>query len=189
MWVLAGALAAVGAATAQYAVATLAVFGAIAGAIAAYVGVRGPGDLAAREARAVVPIVVGAVAGLCAVLVLAGLAVLVGATTLPIVVTVLAVALLRRLRSSGRAGADASGSRVADLRETLSTLSDGELARAWCRSHSRLAQARDGQEMERVSELRRRQLDEMERRDPVGFRRWVGSGTWVTGDSAPFLRR
>lgn len=47
----------------------------------------------------------------------------------------------------------------------------------------------DASELDRVSELRRRQLDEMERRDPVGFRRWVGSGTWVTGDSAPFLRR
>jgi hypothetical protein len=39
----------------------------------------------------------------------------------------------------------------------------------------------------RICAVRKQQLDEIERRDPTGFHRWISSGYWVRGDSAPFL--
>lgn len=186
--VLAGTLGAVGAVTAGPAVVVVALFAAVVGGLIGLVLARCPGDLVARRTPVADPVMTGAVLGPCAVLLLAGLAVLAGAAAAPIVATVPVLALWRRLRApgTGTVGAEQDGS---DPCGTLAALSDAELARAWRCSHGRLCRARDGAELGRVSALRRRQLDEMERRDPVGFRRWVGSGTWVTGDSAPFLRR
>lgn len=195
-WVLAAALAAVGVVTAQFVVLALASFAALACGLAGLLVTRGLDDMDARHAPVAVPVMTGAVGGLSAVLVIAGLAVVVGAAAVPIVAVALALVLWRRLGPSGHADTPLADTplagvvpSLAELRDTLAALSDDELARAWRRSHTRLTQAGDSVELGRVSALRRWQLDELERRDPVGFRTWVGSGTWVTGDSAPFLGR
>jgi hypothetical protein len=70
---------------------------------------------------------------------------------------------------------------------SLLGLSNVQLQRAWQSSYVELAAARDALTLSRVCALRRRQLDEIERRDPTGFGRWINSGYWVRGDSAPFL--
>lgn len=69
----------------------------------------------------------------------------------------------------------------------LRAMPDRQLAREWRRSHSQLAGVRNAAELGAVVAMRRRQLDEMERRDPAGCRRWLASGGWVRSDSAPFL--
>jgi hypothetical protein len=69
----------------------------------------------------------------------------------------------------------------------LRGLSNAQLARAWRTSYIDLVAAHDGLTLSRVCALRRQQLDEIERRDPTGFNRWINSGYWVRGDSAPFL--
>lgn len=66
-------------------------------------------------------------------------------------------------------------------------LAGWRLAREWSRSHEQLGRAREVATVERLRDLRRSLLDEMERRDPAGFRRWTGGAGWITGDSAPFL--
>ena len=75
---------------------------------------------------------------------------------------------------------------VEDL-SVLGNLTNAQLAREWHSSYTALAMARDPRSLEMICGLRRRQLDEIERRAPGGFQRWIESGTWVRGDSAPFL--
>lgn len=56
VWVLAGAPAAVGVATAHIAVVALALSAALAGGLACFVAVRGPDVLGARQARVATPV-------------------------------------------------------------------------------------------------------------------------------------
>jgi hypothetical protein len=79
------------------------------------------------------------------------------------------------------------GQVVAPERSGLAALSNAELAREWHTSYTALAAARDPRSLELICALRRCQLDEIERRAPGGFHRWIESGSWVRGDSAPFL--
>jgi hypothetical protein len=72
-------------------------------------------------------------------------------------------------------------------RNGLAALSNDQLGREWRRSHASLIRAGCLGEYSRIYALRRRQLDEMERRDPEGFDRWIFGGGWVTCDTAPFL--
>ena len=87
--------------------------------------------------------------------------------------------LTRRKRGAMQAPAPAPS--------TLADLSDAQLAREWHASYTALAAARDAGSLERICALRRCQLDEIERRAPGGLQRWAESGTWLRGDSAPFL--
>lgn len=130
--------------------------------------------------------------GFAAAPVIAGLASLIGTITWSVLLVVLAVAL-GRWGWSGRtrAGAGAAGAVRSTPTEgsELAGLTDRELGDAWRQSYAQLRRARTAAQMERLFALRRRQLDEMERRDSPGFRRWVGSSDWISGQAAPFLER
>lgn len=118
--------------------------------------------------------------------VLAGLMVLVGDATWPIVLLGAIGAgwhvLRRRRRPTPEPDANAT-----EPADDLLGLSDAELGRAWRHSHARLRRVHDVGQLDRLCALRRRQLDEMERRCPTGFQRRLQSGGWVTGGAAPFL--
>ena len=116
-----------------------------------------------------------------AVLAIAGLAVLAGpATFVAAPAVVLPLLLTRRKR-----GVMQRSRRPPPRRSR--NLSNAQLAREWHTSYTALATARDPGSLERICALRRCQLDEIERRAPGGLQRWVESGAWVRGDSAPFL--
>ncbi len=86
-----------------------------------------------------------------------------------------------------RSAARAAPPRLPVDEAPLRGLSNAQLSRAWKRSYAELAAARDAVTLARLCAVRRQQLDEIERRDPTGFGRWINSGYWVRGDSAPFL--
>jgi hypothetical protein len=125
------------------------------------------------------------------VLAIAGLAVLAGPATVvaaPAVVAPLLWTRRSRSRSRTRSRTRAAAAPVAaQAPPSLANLSNAQLAREWHASYNALAMARDLASMELICALRRRQLDEIERRAPGDFQRWISSGSWVRGDSAPFL--
>jgi MFS family permease len=130
--------------------------------------------------------------GVAAGPVLAGLAVLFGEATWLIVLLGLGAGIWgyhARRRRSRSGPPTVAALEVSEPTDYLARLSNSELRREWRASHARLRSARDGTQLALLRELRRRQLDEMERRDPSGFRRWFGSGEWISGSSAPFLDR
>jgi hypothetical protein len=121
--------------------------------------------------------------------VVAGLVLVFGSAAGPLALLglVLAGGLLRH-RIRGRPPAGAAAEPVPDgSGDHLTDLSDAELGRAWRHSYTRVVHAQNARELGRLSALRRQQLDEIERRDPAGFRRWFAGGGYVTGDSPPFL--
>ncbi len=122
--------------------------------------------------------------GLFSVLALAGLATVLGPVVVPVVLLGLGAVGWYRWRRPDRPGDTGAGPAAG---AELTNLSDAQLGREWRLSHALLAQAHTSTELDWLCALRRRQLDEMERRNPTGFQRWIGSGCWVTGDSAPFL--
>ena len=63
-----------------------------------------------------------------------------------------------------------------------------DLIYAWRYSYLLLATARaDPIRLAQISEQRRTYLDELARRDPVGFRRWINSGARAAGDPSRYL--
>ena len=69
-----------------------------------------------------------------------------------------------------------------DRRETA------EVVLAWRHSYLLLAACRDDPiRLAQLSEQRRAYLDELARRDPVGFRRWMDSGARAAGDPSRYL--
>lgn len=124
----------------------------------------------------------GATCG-AAVLAIAGLAAVAGPATFVAAPALVAPLLWTRRKQAG----PVLGQVVADERSSLTTLSNAQLAREWRTSYTALTAAHDPRSLELICALRRRQLDEIERRAPGGFHRWIESGSWVRGDSAPFL--
>jgi hypothetical protein len=171
-WTIIGAFAVLGLITAG---AAIAVPAAVAAAIGAVVGWSLAGTRSVWGALGL-----GAAGG-AGVLAIVGLALLVGPATF-----VAAPALVAPLVWTRRARPPAEQAVVED-RPALGNLSNAQLAREWHASYTALAMARDPRSLEMICGLRRRQLDEIERRAPGGFQRWIESGTWVRGDSAPFL--
>ena len=122
-----------------------------------------------------------------AVLAIAGLAVIAGPATFFAAPTVIAPLLLTRPKRTGARTAPQPAEAPAAVPETLAHLSNAQLAREWHTSYTALSAARDAAALERICALRRCQLEEIERRTPGGLQRWIESGAWVRGDSAPFL--
>jgi hypothetical protein len=67
------------------------------------------------------------------------------------------------------------------------TLSTDELCRAWRVSYLLLETARDPEALEHAAQLRRRYLDELARRHPEGFRRWLDDGARAAGDPSRYV--
>ncbi|HYH32708.1 MAG TPA: hypothetical protein VD903_20230 [Pseudonocardia sp.] len=63
-----------------------------------------------------------------------------------------------------------------------------ELCRAWRISYLVLENTRDAARLAEVAAARRAYLDELDRRDPHGFRRWLDDGARAAGDPARYIR-
>ncbi len=88
--------------------------------------------------------------------------------------------------SSGRTR---GAGRQVSVRSTVPGLDDAELCLVWRRSHEELQRTpAGGPALRQLAEVRQLLLDELEKRDPAGFRRWLGSGALTGEDPRPFLR-
>ena len=67
-------------------------------------------------------------------------------------------------------------------------LSTPELVLMWRVSYTQLENARSHRARCRVVARRQACLDELERRDPTGFRRWLAAGPRAAGDPSRYLR-
>lgn len=70
----------------------------------------------------------------------------------------------------------------------LPSLSVEALGREWLRMSAALAAVVDPGAREQIVRRRQEELDELERRDPVGFARWLSAGATVDSDPAQYLR-
>jgi hypothetical protein len=61
------------------------------------------------------------------------------------------------------------------------------LGREWLRTSAALAQTRGAAARQALVERRREALDELERRDPAGFARWLAEGATVDSDPARYV--
>lgn len=70
---------------------------------------------------------------------------------------------------------------------SLVTLSTADLCLAWRRSYLALSDMSAGAARWELVTQRRSMLDELERRDPAGFHRWLDAGARAGGDPGRFL--
>jgi len=152
------------------------------------------------------------IAGVTAVLtyltvpVLAGTAALLGATaasTVAVLAVVLAAATLWARRTSHHRApfiADPAPQRPAPDSEhrsptagvapdALSALSTPQLCLTWRSSYLRLHRATSCPAVAELVLLRQRVLDELERRDPAGFGRWLSTGARAASDPSRYVGR
>lgn len=81
------------------------------------------------------------------------------------------------------------GGQAVSVRTTVSGAAAGELCLVWRRSDEQLRRIPDGDpERGQLAALRQLLLDELERRDPAGFHRWLDDGAMTGTDPLPFLR-
>jgi hypothetical protein len=66
-------------------------------------------------------------------------------------------------------------------------LSNKELCRAWRVSYLTMLGASSASDLQRLSTARGAYLNELERRNPVGFKAWIDSGARASGDPEKFL--
>ena len=66
-------------------------------------------------------------------------------------------------------------------------LSVEALGREWLRTSAALAQTRDAAVRQALVQRREEALDELERRDPAGFSRWLAEGATVDSDPARYV--
>jgi hypothetical protein len=67
-------------------------------------------------------------------------------------------------------------------------LSTEALGQEWLRSSATLEAPLDPATRARIVHRRQQALDELERRDPVGFARWLAAGATVDSNPAQYLR-
>jgi hypothetical protein len=90
---------------------------------------------------------------------------------------------------SAGAGPGPAGPRARPLLpDDPTTLGLDELCRAWRLSYLLLENAHGPGELEHAARLRRQYLDELVRRHPEGFRRWIDDGARAAGDPSRYLR-
>lgn len=83
--------------------------------------------------------------------------------------------------------ADAADAADAIELQRLRSLTDAELSLVWRKSFTAVHQVRHGAELEQVGRERGRYLDEIERRNPMGFGRWMASGARASSDPSRYL--
>lgn len=93
----------------------------------------------------------------------------------------------RTARPSDRVVADAVPDQVDLLLPPLPGHSTAELTDAWLRSQQMLRRTTGARDRARLVALREAYLDELERRDAGGVRRWLESGRALSCDPRPFL--
>jgi hypothetical protein len=126
------------------------------------------------------------------VLVLGGCVVLAGGAGAALLAgSVLGGVLIRWGLRSARGDRRARGAVVIPLPATdggwVRRLSVEELGREWLRTSAALSQVRGPMAQQALVERRREALDELERRNPAGFARWLAEGATVTSDPARYV--
>lgn len=195
VWAIVGTFALLGLLTAGTSIIVLMALAFVGGGVGAVAWSRrssaGPAATAATASMTatVSTVVRGAVGATVGVLAFTGLVVSAGVGVLAAAPALAALAIWLHRRRSPHVGPTTSRAVAtgASLPASLTTLSNAQLAHRWESSYVELVSARDATTLERLCVERRHQLDEIERRNPVGFGRWIRSGNWVRGDSAPFL--
>jgi hypothetical protein len=120
-----------------------------------------------------------------------GLVVLLGTSTASVLVAVLvigvpaAVLVLRRFQPVERVRPAVASAEMPS--PAAATLSTPELCLAWRRSYLALEDLPPGPDRNELVTLRQSMLDELERRDPAGFGRWLDSGARAGGDPGRYL--
>ncbi len=138
-----------------------------------------------------------------ALLVVAGIAALAGGAVAALVVGgvlvgALVVRLARRGPGSGASAAHHPGpgrplraaapGDVASLLPPVSALTTAELGGEWMRTNEILAGRLDAAARAALVARREAALDELERRDPAGFARWLAAGPTPTSDPAGYVQ-
>lgn len=122
--------------------------------------------------------------------VLGGLVVLLGATGFALAFVGAGTAIAWRAGRSHRAPIGRSRQRDVPPPTppaTLAVIPTAELSRMWRVSYLTLAGDRDPGVVDHVTLARRRYLDELERRDPTGFQRWITAGARAASDPARYI--
>jgi hypothetical protein len=197
-WILGAGLAAVGGlALRAPGVVAVGVAGLLAGLTAAAIARDTPGS----SRRSIAEVAAFATAGtLGALLVLSGAATLVGgaitAVLLVLAVVVGWLVLGRRWSSGPRSD---TGRRPTSSVVPLAAIADAaakpvvamstaELGREWLRTSEVMAGSLDAARRRTIVERREATLDELERRDPDGFGRWMAEGPAPGSDPAQYVR-
>jgi hypothetical protein len=133
-----------------------------------------------------------AVGTVAVLLVLSGSAVLAGgAVTVLLVGGALGAVLIRWVLRSVRTDRRSGGAVVVPLADAggrpVRTLSVEALGQEWLRTSAALAGTRGAVAQQELVERRREALDELERRDPAGFARWLAEGATVHSDPARYV--
>jgi hypothetical protein len=149
----------------------------------------------ARESRPGQQAVVDAawkagVATVAVLLVMSGTAVLGGAVLTLVVAGLVAGTgtVVWLVRSSPRTSASAAAGRSAVPVPPVSALSTEALGREWVRTTTALAGPLDARTREAIVVRRQQTLDELERRDPDGFARWLSGLPLAGSDPSGDLR-
>ena len=121
-----------------------------------------------------------------------GLVVLLGMSTASVLVALLVVGvpaalLARRALRPVQAAATALPVSAEVRSPALATLSTPELCLAWRRSYLALGELPTGPARGELVTLRQSMLDEIERRDPAGFHRWLEAGARAGGDPSRYM--
>jgi hypothetical protein len=193
--VLGGALVAVGAVSlGPSGVFPVALAAGFAACIAA--GIAREGDHPDPRRAAVESARRTAVGTVAALLLLSGAVVLVGAAlTALALVTVLGGLLVRGALRAARAGRQAPARPIVPPgvagdpgpAPAVGLMSVPELGREWVHSSAALAGTRDTLARQELVRRRSEALDELERRDPIGFARWLEAGATVDSDPAEYV--
>lgn len=166
---------------------------ALAAGVAACLGAGIARDAAVRDPRqaAVDAAWRSAVVTVAVLLVLSGCAVVAGGTmTVLLAATGVLVLLVRWAVRRVRADRRAVPAVVLPLAADggwVQGLSVPELGREWVRSSAALAETREPVARQRLVRRRQEALDELERRDPEGFARWLSAGATVDSDPAEYV--
>ncbi len=169
------------------------VAGLLAGLTAAAIAHDAPGRSARATAEAATLAMAGTVGGL---LVVSGTAALAGgAVTVGLLTTAVLAFLLRSGRRSDAAARPGPVGQVVPLVAVrpadagpVSGLSTAALGREWLRTTAALAGRVDAATRRSIVERREETLDELERRDPDGFSRWLADGPLPDSDPSTYVR-
>jgi hypothetical protein len=135
------------------------------------------------------------------VLALHGLRALLGSAALPIGTAGAIIALVASVVPGRARGGDATQARSPITRTPAApaeeptppgsppvpALPTPALCWEWRRSYLAVVRASEPAELTRIVALRAAYLDELERRDPTGFRRWLDSGARAASDPGRYL--
>ena len=74
-----------------------------------------------------------------------------------------------------------------DLHDRVRDLNSAQLCRAWRISFLAVISAKTASELEELAQKRRSYLDELELRNPAGFRAWLEASPTASSDPEPYV--